>query len=334
MIDQNNATRIKLVKLWELLCQETDENHPMSTNTIIKKLADIGITVARKSLYRDIEILNQCGYEVLCNHSRANEYYVVDRQFNMPELHILMDAIQAAAFITPKKTKELVNKVASLGGSRAGETMKKNIVVFNNTKNTNEAIFFSVNEIVSAIQAHKKIEFRYFKYDINHNKLYSRDGDVYSCSPIATIFSDDKYYMFSYDSKHHGITHYRVDRMDEVTISEDEAEDLPEDLHFDVSEYKRSLFGMYHGDLEEVKIVLDKSLIDIVYDKFGDKVKMKPFEENKVVFTVNVQISPMFIGWACSFGEKMRIVSPASVVEQLKDYTQGLSALYLENGEK
>lgn len=334
MIDKNNATRIKLLKLWELLCQETDEDHPMPTNTIIKKLGDLGIPVTRKTLYGDIQTLNDCGYEVLCNRARANEYYVLDRKFDMPELHILMDAVQAAAFITPKKTKELVNKVASIGGSRAGEALKENVVVFNNTKNTNEFIYYSVNEIVSAIKEKKQIVFRYFKYGIHHEKVYHREGQQYQCTPIATIFSEDKYYMLAYDPRHPGFTHYRVDRMDEVEISDTDAAEIPPELQVNLSEYKRSLFGMFAGEETEVTIVLDDTLKDIAYDKFGDKLKMKSYGESKVLFIIGVQVSPVFLAWACAFGDKLQVVAPESVVEKVKEYIKTLASTYTVNEGK
>lgn len=146
-MESQNYVRIKMLKIWELLCQETDEDHPMDTITILQKLKEMGIVCDRRTLYNDIKILNDCGYEIICRRSRNNEYFVMDRSFDLPELHILLDAIQAAGFITKSKSKVLIDKVASLAGSRKGEVLKRNIVAFNTTKNCNEAIYYSVNEI-------------------------------------------------------------------------------------------------------------------------------------------------------------------------------------------
>lgn len=197
-----NATRIKLLKIWEILCQETDEEHPMESTVLIEKLAELGVPCERKTLYRDIETLCEYGYEVICERGKKNQYYVLDRSFDLPELHILLDAVQAASFITPQKTVQLVDKIANLAGSRKGEVIKRNIVSFNNTKNTNEKIYYSVNEIVRAITKKKQIEFLYFDYDSKHNKVYRKEGNKYVMNPYATIFSNDNYYMLAYNDKH------------------------------------------------------------------------------------------------------------------------------------
>ena len=151
------STSIKLLKLWELLCQETDEDHPMGTPTIIKRLGEMGIKCDRRTLYTDIEALNEHGYEVFCVRRASNEYYVLDREFDVTELRILMDAVEASNFITEKKTKEFVGKIASLAGSRRAEVLKRNVVAFNSAKSTNEHIYYIVNEIANAINEKKKI---------------------------------------------------------------------------------------------------------------------------------------------------------------------------------
>ena len=159
------AFRIRLVKILEILRQETDEDNPMPTNTLIKKLAEQGIECDRRTLYRDIQVLNDYGYEVLRTRAISNEYYIVDRSFDIPELRILLDAVQAASFITPKKTEVLIDKIADLAGSHRAEVLKKNIMRFNITKHTNEAIYYNVNEIERAIMEGKKVSFFYFDYN-------------------------------------------------------------------------------------------------------------------------------------------------------------------------
>lgn len=159
------AFRIRLVKILEILRQDTDEDNPMPTNTLIKKLAEQGIECDRRTLYRDIQVLNEYGYEVLRTRAISNEYYIVDRSFDIPELRILLDAVQAASFITPKKTEVLIDKIADLAGSHRAEVLKKNIMRFNITKHTNEAIYYNVNEIERAIMEGKKVSFFYFDYN-------------------------------------------------------------------------------------------------------------------------------------------------------------------------
>ena len=328
-----NATRIKLLKIWEILCQETDEEHPMESTVLIEKLAELGVPCERKTLYRDIETLCEYGYEVICERGKKNQYYVLDRSFDLPELHILLDAVQAASFITPQKTVQLVDKIANLAGSRKGEVIKRNIVSFNNTKNTNEKIYYSVNEIVRAITKRKQIEFMYFDYDSKHNKVYRKEGNKYVMNPYATIFSNDNYYMLAYNDKHKTIIHFRVDRMDFVRMTDKDILPLNDAETFDVTKHKKEVFGMFIGKEESVKFVVDKSLLDVVFDRFGSKIILSKIDEDRYSFSTDVQISPIFLGWCCAFGDKLKVVAPDSVVESIKQHIMGLDELYNKSEE-
>lgn len=189
---KTNFTKIKLLKLWEILSQDSDEDHPLSTKRILEKLKCQGIECDRKTLYEDIRLLNEYGYEVLCEKGQhSNRYCVVDRSFDVPELHILMDAVQAAGFITEKKTAELVNKIASLGGSNRAEVLKTNLVHFNTTKHSNENIYYSVNEIGEAILSEKKLSFLYFDYNEKRERVFRKEGSRYVVNPVATVFFND-----------------------------------------------------------------------------------------------------------------------------------------------
>ena len=327
MIAQN-ATRIKLLKIWEILCQETDEEHPIESTELIEKLAEMDIHCERKTIYRDIETLIECGYEVMCVRGKKNQYYVLDRSFDLPELHIMLDAVQAASFVTPQKTKQLVDKIADLAGSRKGEVIKRNLVAFNITKNTNEQIYYSVDEIVRAISKKKKIEFKYFDYDANHKKVYRKDVNKYIMNPYSTVLSDDNYYLLGYNDKHKNIMHFRVDRMDNVRMLEDDIVPLDNNNEFDVTKHKREVFGMFTGSEESVRFVVHKSLLDVIFDRFGSDVKLMKYDEENYMFTADVQVSPIFIGWCCAFGKKVKVVSPTNVVEQVKEYVKNIYEQY------
>lgn len=320
-------TSIKLIKLWELLRQETDENHPMGTQTIIKRLDEMGIKCDRRTLYTDIEALNEHGYEIFCVRRSSNEYYVMDREFDVTELRILVDAVEASNFITKKKTSEFVDKIANLAGSRKAEVLKRNIVSFNSAKSTNEHIYYIVNEIADAIDEKKKIEFSYFDYNENHERVYRKNDKRYLVNPYATILSDDKYYLACYDDKHGNMAYYRVDRMERVKMTDEPISPSQKLNNFDITKIKTQVFDMFVGETKTVKIKISKRLIDVAFDKFGI-VKMIPCDDDKVSFSVAVQVSPMFISWACSFGKDLEIVSPPTVVNEIKEHIKTLSELY------
>lgn len=320
--------KLKLVKIWEILSQETDEEHPMGTTELLKKLKEMGIPCDRRTLYADIEALNACGYEILCRRSTSNMYYVMDRKFSIGEIRMLMDAVQASGFITDKQTERFVEKLAFLAGSRRGEALKDNIVAFNGTKTDNPSTYYNVEIITEAIQNNKKVKFTYFDFDTQHKKVYRREGKFYYINPYALVMDNNNYYFLGYDIYHDNMMHYRVDRMAQVQVSRHDKEELKGFDKFDIKKYKKQLFGMYSGETQEVKIRVDKKLLDVVFDVFGVDTKFIKIDENIYEFTAEVQLSPQFYGWCCSFGDKLKVVAPSAVVNELKDYIAELSQIY------
>lgn len=333
---KEKTNKIKLLKLWELLSQQTDPEHPMGTPEIIKRLKEMGIDCDRRTLYDDIKTLNAYGFEVECTRGSSNEYSVDVGSFDLTELRILMDAVQASDFITEKKTAVLIDKIAQLAGSHRAEILKQNIVAFNNAKSQNEHIYYAVNEITNAINEGKKIEFIYFNYDTNHERVYRKTTQDelkhYVVNPYATVFSDDKYYLVCYDDKHKTLGHYRVDRMEHVRVLDESITPLEAIKGFDIKDHKKQVFSMYVGDCKRVVIEAEPSLVDVIFDKFGD-IKITD-KGDYVRFETDVQVSPTFIAWCCSFGNRMRVVSPPTVVHSIKEYTHELYYLYSKNNKE
>ena len=320
--------RLKLLKIWEILRQETDEAHPMSSVELLERLEAIDIKCDRRTLYADIQALNESGYKINCNRRKTNEYFVERREFSMAEIQILMDAVQAASFITEEKTALLVDKIAELAGSRKAEAIKKNIVAFNTVKSHNEDIFGTVATITQALEQDKKIEFLYFDYDTNKRRIYRKENKVYKVNPVATIFSNDKYYLLCYDDKHGNPSHYRIDRMAEMKISSENI--VPSKLSelCAIQKHKKQLFGMFTGEECEVSFEADNSLIDTVLDKFGFDTRLSVRNNQTFSFSATVQLSPVFLGWCCSFGDKLKVTGPETVLKHLKEHLDKLKNSY------
>jgi len=329
-----NSRKIKLLKLWELLKNETDESNPMDTVEIIDKLSKMGIDVDRKILYSDIELLNKYGFEVLKERSKRNRYYVMDRSFNLPEVRILMDAVQASGFITEKKTEELIDKIASLAGSKRGEALKENIVRHSTVKSNNESIFYSVDTIISAIESGKKISFYYFSLNIKGEKLYRTVKDSpntvkqYTVNPVYMVLDNDQYYLVCYDDKHMTPANYRIDRMDRVKITDEDITKNSVIESLDLAEHTRQMFGMYSGEVERVAFDIDRSLLDVVYDRFGSEVSIYETKDKAIRCKCNVQTGQMFIAWCCSFGKRLRVVSPPTLVKRVKQHLEDTIEAY------
>ena len=323
---QENAHKIKLVKILEILRQDSDEENYIGTTELLAKLAAMGIVCDRRTLAADIDVLNDYGYEVLCEKEpgKPNMYCIVDRSFDVPELRILMDAVQASRFITPKKTQVLIDKLANLGGSHRSELLRSNVVKFNTTKSANENIFYSINEINSAIERGYKVSFEYFDYDMHHERVYRKQGKRYYVNPLATIFDDDNYYLICYYAKYEGVVHYRIDRMDHVAMEMEQPIDPYKGESFDLKHHKKTLFGMFQGDEQRVEFRADKSLLDAIFDIFGEAIEFTEEEDGTVRFTAAVQLSPTFYGWCLSFGDKLQLIGPNEVVEKIVEYIYSL----------
>lgn len=316
---QERAHKIKLLKLWEILKRETDSEHRLSTRELLDKLASVGIECDRRTLYDDIKVLNEYGYEIMQDRSKANLYYVEDRSFDIPELKILIDAVEASSFFTKKKSRELISKIAALGGSHRAELLKKYSIEYNTKKHSNERIYYTVTEIGEAIDKKRKIRFQYYDTDVLKHKVLRKDGKYYIVNPCCMVYDNNNYYLVCYDDKHRQLSHYRIDRMLNVEACTEKIDTYPNLNNSDIRNHINQLFGMYAGEKTTVKIRASKSLVDAVLDKFGEKVNMLEYDSDNFVFYADVQLSPMFYSWCFSLGSKIAIIEPASAVESYRE---------------
>ena len=329
-----SCNKIRLLRLWEILKKETDEDHPMGTTALINRLNAEGMKCNRATLYGDIALLNKFGYEILCTRAISNKYYVVNRDFDIPEIQILIDAVQAASFVTENKTPVLVDKLAQLAGSQRAAVLKKNIVEFSTVKGDNELIYYMVDEITTAITKKKKIEFYYFDLGIGKKKVYrmrttvSGERRKYVVNPIATAFHDDKYYLLCYNDRHMTLTQYRIDRMENVKMLDEDITPNPELKASNIARHKRSLFDMYGGKKENISFETDIAVLDAVYDRFGDSVRVVSIGDGKALCSVEVQVGRPLITWFIGFGSALKVRSPQSVIDQIVELIDESSKNY------
>lgn len=320
-----NIRKVKLLKLLELLRQNTDEDHPMSTAQIATALSQMGITFDRRTISQDIITLNELGYEIMSvmkGHDKC--YYVEDRSFSIPELKILIDAVHASSFITEKKSEELINKIAALAGTHRAEVLKRNMVCFNTRKHSNERIFYNVDDLEDAILRQKKVLFRYFDLNEKGERVYRRDGHRYVVEPVALVFNEDNYYLTCYSSRHDSTSNYRIDRMDSVQVLDDPCCEKAIALRNQVAEYTEQAFKMFGGQTEDIVLEFDRTLIGVVYDRFGENTKMMTTSTTKCIASVKVQISPVFWGWLFQFAGQMKVISPDGVATAYRNHAAKL----------
>lgn len=319
---KNANQRLKILYLYKILLERSDEEHSITMPEIISQLKLYGITAGRKALYEDIEALKTFGMDIVSERGHGAGYYVVNREFELPELKLLADAVSSSRFLTEKKSAELLKKLQQLTSVYEAKQIQRQVFVADRVKAFNERIYINVDTIHRAIAERKKIAFDYFDYDLKKQKKY-RDG-IRTCSPYAFAWDDERYYLVAYYEKYDSISNFRVDRMENVVVLDEPALKYPD--NFKLSQYLNSTFSMFSGESEEVKLRFDKSLINPVIDRFGKNIIIAPDGENR--FTVCVQIKTEhpepFFGWLLQFGTKVQIVEPCELKEKFKELLQAV----------
>ena len=311
-----NESQQALLLLRQYLHQHTDEQHPVSVTDILAFWQQHGIQAGRKSVYTDIELLQNVGMDIVCVKSSQNKYFVGQRLFELPELKLLVDAVESSRFITEKKSTALIKKLGHLTSTAQAEQLNRRIYMGGTPKPENESIYYNVDTIHNAVQKKQQITFQYFEYTPKKEKILKHDGYKYRFSPYAMIWNRDCYYTVGWSEKHGKIAQFRVDRMTAVEPLEQTAVQKPD---FDPAEYVRKVFGMYPDDLCTVELLCDNEVMRSVIDRFGENVRTETVDEQHFRATVEVAPSPPFFSWVFTFSGKIRIVSPAAVLEEMRD---------------
>ena len=321
--------KLKMLYLVKIFTEETDDNHALTVAQIIEKLNSCGVHADRKTLYQDFEELRTYGLDInVRQEGRSHRYYLGARDFELPELKLLVDAVQSAKFITDKKSSELIKKLESLVSHYDARQLHRQVMITGRVKSMNESIYYNVDKIHEAINGQKKIRFKYFQWNTKKEMELRRDGEWYYTSPWALMWDDENYYLITYDSYYDKIVHYRVDKMLEIEILEEKREGQEQFEAFNIPKYSKSLFGMFSG--EEVNVTLEccNFLTGVIIDRFGKEVSLIPVDEMHFRVRVLVALSDQFLGWVLALGDAIRIVAPETVVFQMKEHLQKVSLMY------
>lgn len=310
--------KLKLLYLLEILNRNTDEEHPMAMKDIIQGLAARDVQAERKSIYSDMEELRRFGVDVI---SDTKGYYIGNRDFELPELKMLVDCISASRFITEKKSERLIGKIGELTSRHEGYKLRRQVFIADRVKNVDEGIYRIVDTLSEAINLKKKIEFKYFEYAPDKKKKFRNDGNYYVVSPYSLTVSDENYYLISHFPKHEKLTHFRVDRMCDIKVTDEPIEDVETIMGkgFSIGEYSKKVFSMYAGEDVRVEVLCENKMMNAVIDRFGEGVFVQKVDGEHFKISVLVDVSPTFFAWIFTFGGKMKITSPESVKEQFNN---------------
>lgn len=319
--------KLKLYYIIELFKKKSSEETPLSVADIITYLDEMGIKAERKSIYRDIEAMINLGFDIVQVHNKRFSYYLGERDFQIAELRLLVDAVQASRFITAKKSQELIKKLESLAAESDAKKLQSQVFVTNRIKSSNESIYYTVDAIHNAIQNDVKIGFHYFDWDIKKEKILRHKNKRYCISPWSLIWNNENYYLLGYDSDEKIIKHYRVDRMISLEITEEEREGRETFEKIDIEHYSECFFGMYSGEIQKITLKCSNNVTNAIIDKFGRDIEFLPSnDENYFNINVWVAVSPVFFSWVFMFGGEVKILAPQKIADDIEN----MARKYLE----
>ena len=326
MMPKSDNQKLKIFYILDYLQRNSGPDHPVRASELISMLErQRNILCERKTVYSDIAALQDYGVDIVSLPGKNGGYYIASRNFELPELKLLIDAVQSSRFLTEKKSRELIEKLCNQCNEHDARLMRRDVLVSGRVKSMNETIYYNVDALQDAIAQNRQILFRYFDWGIDGKRKY-REKD-YIASPYGLCQDNENCYLLGFSDRH-GITSYRVDRMSDIRILEQPRIPCPELTGKAFTDHANRLFQMFAGDPMDVKLRFHKSLTNVVIDRFGRETMLIPDGEDHFVFTVNVAVSPMFLSWVIGFGSKAKILYPQSVVEQCRQMCMEAMAQY------
>ncbi len=310
---KSDNQKLKIFYILDYLQKNSHEANPVRASDLISFLdRQYNIHCDRKTVYSDIAALQDYGVDIVSLPGKNGGYYIASRNFELPELKLLIDAVQSSRYLTEKKSRELIEKLCTQCNEQDAKLMRRNVLVSGRVKSMNESIYYNVDAIQEAIAQNRQITFRYFDWDFGGQRRY-RDKP-YQASPYGLCQDNENCYLLAL-SQRYGITSYRVDRMTEITLTPQHREPCPELTGKALNAHASRLFQMYSGDAVDVKLRFHRSLMNVVVDRFGKDTMLIPDGDDFFNFTVPVAVSPMFLSWVIGFGSKAKILYPQSVVD-------------------
>ena len=327
---RSSNQKLKLLYLMQMLLERSDENHPLTVQDMIDELSLHDISAERKSVYADLEALRVFGLDIMQSKGKSTGYYIASRDFELPELKLLVDSVQSSKFITHKKTLSLIKKIESLASVYDAQLLQRQVYVRNRVKSMNESVYYNVDEISGAISRDCAIRFKYFEFDVNKQRRYRHDGKIYEISPFALMWDDENYYMLGYDAQAGKFKHYRVDKM--TNIESAQSERLGGELFagMDMSSYSKQVFGMFTGSEQTVRLRFENRLAGAVIDRFGKEIMLIPDGEEHFTVSADIAVSPQFYAWVFGFGTAVEILAPESARSEIAQLADSVRRIYTE----
>ena len=313
---KSEKQKLKLLYLLKILTEQTDEQHPMPMAVLREKLKAEEISAERKSLYSDLNCLMDFGVDVGFDPSKGNGgYYLASRDFELPELKLLVDAVSASRFITKSKSEQLIRKIEKLASRYEAVQLQRQVYTSGQIKNENESIYYHIDAIHTAVHENRQISFLYMEWNLLKKLVARKGGKHYRISPWSLMWNDENYYLIGYDAAAGMLKHFRVDKMGSIEMLKERREGEEIFKKCDLSAYSAKTFGMYGGEEQIVTLSFPNSLVGVVLDRFGKDVSLQKLAGERVAVHVKVMVSRQFYGWLAGIGKDVKVMAPESVRE-------------------
>ena len=320
---------LKTLYIMEILMRRTDENHSLNATQIGEILkSEYGITVNRQTIYSEIEKLELSDVDIVKLDGKYGGYYVASRRFELPELKLMVDAVQSSKFITSRKSRELIGKLETLCSREEAKQLSSQVVVYNRAKTENETIYYNVDMLHTAIYENRQITFQYAEWTVKKKMELRHGGAFYTASPLHLVWDDENYYLIAYDESAGRVKHYRVDKMRSMRILEESRSARALEDKTDLAVFSKKTFGMFGGTDVKVRLLCKNSLAGVVLDRFGSDIWMAPADEEHFSAQVVVTVSRQFFGWVTAIGPDMKIAGPEEVASQYREYLRDIMREY------
>lgn len=324
--------KIKLLFLHDIFSRQTDCNHVYSANELCDFLLEYGISCERKSIYSDIEALREYGMDIKNVRSPKRGYYLDERKFDIAEVRLLIDAVQAARFISSKKTKALIYKIGSLLSEFQEEELREQIYVESSLKSEKEDLYDIIKSLDSAIKTNAQIQITYTKRKLENRYLKTAEGKVFVVNPYALLWSNDHYYLVCNNDKYNNLMHLRLDRISDIKSLGKRAKHFSKVSKytdkFDTADYSNKIFNMFTGESGQIELCCDNKIIDDILERFGDEIPLKIYDKNHFSFKADVELSNGLISWIMQYGADIKVISPKNLSDAILAKTKEIISVY------
>ncbi len=319
----NSKAKLKLLYLKQILEEETDAEHGLTMSEIIGRLADVGISAERKGIYRDIEILREFGVDIHTYQRNPVEYAIERRDFDFNELMLIVDAIESCKALTQKQATSLIRNIKLVASDHQRALLDRRIHVTDRIKSKSDGVFDEINLIHQAMHDGRKIEFRYFKYYAD-GKRRATQHEPYLVTPVAITYDGGFYYLTAWNDKAQEMFEFRIDRMGQLSISDEAASRNQEISRYSFKEDQYEYFGRFDGEPVTATLKIDEDKVEIILDRFGKKAYIYPSTSGHAYATVKVRKSPQFFGWIAGMDNTVRIEKPKKLKNEYRQYLKKL----------